>query len=370
MSNNSRWPEAWDQLVDRVNQDPNIQAFEEIDSFNGGRGAISSLKNLKTKEKFTCFTSHDSKHDGRMYFVYDDDYTIPVGRSVKGKRRRTQTLATVDELIDLFNKSYNSVSSENEMGVTESKQPIKLKTLLEGYAWERKPGKPLPTLSEVQEEYQRNLQEETEYKVAGRPVTLNKNGTEDQTKWTVTFANGKTEQYSSVISLIKPRPKLQEPRWQDNDGDGKWYEKGDDVNEDFEGGYGGNKRRRWDDKPGYSRGEWDDTYNFKRGNDVEANWPAEWNELVDSVNQDPNIEASEKIDYRAAISRLKNIETGEVWELIQPQQGDMYVAYRPEGRMSDYSVKTLEDLIASFKGVKQESVNLTENMRRFGTKNI
>ena len=71
---------------------------------------------------------------------------------------------------------------------------------------------------------------EEEYKVAGRPVTLNKNGTEDQTKWTVTFtATGKTSQYSDVISLIKPRPKLQDPRWQNNDGDDTWYEKGDDV---------------------------------------------------------------------------------------------------------------------------------------------
>ena len=248
----------------------------------------------------------------------------------------------------------------------------KLKDLLnESYAWERKTGKPLPTLSEVQAEYERNLQEETEYKVAGRPVKLNKNGSEEQTKWTVTFENGSEKQYSEVMSLIKPRPKLQEPRWQDNDGDGKWYEKGEDVNEDFEGGYGGNKRRRWDDKPGYSRGEWDDTYNFKRGNDVEANWPAEWNELVDSVNQDPNIEASEEIDYRAAISRLTNTQTGQIWELIQPQQGDMYVMYRPEGRFSDRNVKTLEDLIASFKqsdlGVAS---SVRENMRRFGTKNL
>ena len=371
MSNNSRWPEAWDQLVDRVNQDPNIQAFEEIDSSNGGRGAISSLKNLKTKEKFTCFTSRDSMHDGRMYFVYDDDYTIQVGRSVKGKRRRTETFKTVDELIEKFNQSYDGAAANDNLNVTEGKNTIKLKSLLEGYAWERKPGKPLPTLSEVQAEYEKNLTEETEYKVAGRPVKLNKNGSEDQTKWTVTFtATGKTAQYSDVISLISPRPKLQDPRWWDSDGDGKPYEPGDDVNEDFEGGYGGNKRRRWDDKPGYSRGEWDDTYKHKKQTDVEAKWPAEWNELVDSVNQDPNIEASEQIDYRAAISRLKNIETGEVWELIQPQQGNMYVAYKPEGRFSDHNVKTLEDLIASFKGVKQESVNLTESMRRYGTKNI
>ena len=112
---------------------------------------------------------------------------------------------------------------------------LKLKSLLgEGFAWERKDGKSLPTLAEVQAEYERNLKE-TEYKVSGRPVKLNKNGSEDQTKWTVTFtATGKTAQYSDVISLIKPRPEM-EPRWQDNDGDGKWYEKGDDVKEIKEG---------------------------------------------------------------------------------------------------------------------------------------
>ena len=33
---------------------------------------------------------------------------------------------------------------------------LKLKTLLEGYAWERKPGKGLPTLAEVQAEYEKN----------------------------------------------------------------------------------------------------------------------------------------------------------------------------------------------------------------------
>ena len=114
---------------------------------------------------------------------------------------------------------------------------LKLKSLLgEGFAWERKEGKPLPTLSEVQAEYERNLQEETEYKVSGRPVKLNKNGSEDQTKWTVTFtATGKTAQYSDVISLISPRPKLQDPRWWDSDGDGKPYEPGDDVKSIKEG---------------------------------------------------------------------------------------------------------------------------------------
>ena len=113
---------------------------------------------------------------------------------------------------------------------------LKLKLLLsEVYAWERKEGKPLPTLSEVQAEYEKNLTEETEYSVHGRPVTINKHGSEDQTKWTVTVTStGKTVQYHEIASLISPRPKLQ-PRWQDNDGDGKWYEKGDDVKEIKEG---------------------------------------------------------------------------------------------------------------------------------------
>lgn len=37
----------------------------------------------------------------------------------------------------------------------------KLKTLLEGFAWERKPGKPLPTLAEVQAEYEARMDGET-----------------------------------------------------------------------------------------------------------------------------------------------------------------------------------------------------------------
>lgn len=47
------------------------------------------------------------------------------------------------------------------------------------------------------------------YKVAGREVTIDKKGTNDQTKWTVTFIdNGKTSDYVDVVALITPRPKL------------------------------------------------------------------------------------------------------------------------------------------------------------------
>ena len=112
---------------------------------------------------------------------------------------------------------------------------LKLKTLLEGYAWERKADGSLPTLRDAIAVHEANIAE-SDYKVAGKAVTINKNGTEDQTKWEVTFTDSKkTVPYSDVIANIQPRPKMNEPRWQDNDGDGKWYEKGDDVKEIAEG---------------------------------------------------------------------------------------------------------------------------------------
>lgn len=48
---------------------------------------------------------------------------------------------------------------------------------------------------------------EANYKVAGKPVTLNKGKKSSGTDWTVTFKNGKTEPLSNVLSLIKPFPK-------------------------------------------------------------------------------------------------------------------------------------------------------------------
>jgi len=67
-------------------------------------------------------------------------------------------------------------------------------------------------------------------------VTIDKNGTEDQTKWKVKFTDSdKTVDYVDAVANITPRPKMNEPRWQDNDGDGKWYEPGDDVKEITEG---------------------------------------------------------------------------------------------------------------------------------------
>ena len=49
--------------------------------------------------------------------------------------------------------------------------------LLEGYAWERKPGQPLPTLSEVQAEYLRN---EAADAVKAKVAKLEKEGKTNQ----------------------------------------------------------------------------------------------------------------------------------------------------------------------------------------------
>ncbi len=52
----------------------------------------------------------------------------------------------------------------------------------------------------------KELKEEM-YKVAGKPVTLNKGEKADGTDWTVTFKNGKTTALADVLALIKPFPK-------------------------------------------------------------------------------------------------------------------------------------------------------------------
>jgi len=55
---------------------------------------------------------------------------------------------------------------------------------------------------------QSQIKVEQSFKVAGRPVKLNKGKKKNGTDWTVTFKNGKTVPLSDVLSLIKPLPKL------------------------------------------------------------------------------------------------------------------------------------------------------------------
>lgn len=134
----------------------------------------------------------------------------------------------------------------------------KLKDILsEAYAWERRPGKPLPTLAEVQAEYLRNeAANDAKAKVAklekeiadlkhqyysvsnlsperetqlrkqmgekGRELKRAKR--EDRTG--SAGYNPNPERKSPTSPSSKPQP-----RWQDNDGDGNWYEPGVDVKE-------------------------------------------------------------------------------------------------------------------------------------------
>jgi hypothetical protein len=161
----------------------------------------------------------------------------------------------------------------------------KLKDILsEAYAWERKPGRPLPTLAEVQAEYLRNeaadavkakvakLEKEIAdlkhqyYSVTNlspeREMQLRKQLGEKGRE----LKRAKREERSGAEGYkgnpLKKEPKdrsnakpdfldldkdgnteepmkdaahdmneADEPRWQDSDGDGKWYELGQDVNE-------------------------------------------------------------------------------------------------------------------------------------------
>ena len=149
----------------------------------------------------------------------------------------------------------------------------KLKDILsERYAWERKPGKPLPTLAEVQAEYLRNEadkpdfldldndgNEEESMKLAARQADQANPLEAEIAKLEKEIADIKHQYYS--VSNLSPERESQlrkqlgekgrelkrkkreqrtgtsgykkeskEPRWQDNDGDGKWYEP-EDINE-------------------------------------------------------------------------------------------------------------------------------------------
>jgi len=161
----------------------------------------------------------------------------------------------------------------------------KLKTLLEGFAWERKPGKPLPTLAEVQAEYEKNeavSQSDADkrwntdpiqmsmrkYTMPADSVLASSMSTPQKApsnfyreKITALEAQRKqlefdmeqeaepeggpiADYYGEALMHIDDqiaaiRKKMstnessdgnsEETRWQDNDGDGKWYEPGDDV---------------------------------------------------------------------------------------------------------------------------------------------
>ena len=98
-----------------------------------------------------------------------------------------------DDFMQHYRKTYRTVNSNfgTEAG-EEFKKIVKAK---------------FNSMSEELEEATIN-ETEVEYKVAGRPVTLNRGEKSDGTDWTVTFKNGKTTALADVLALIKPEPEL------------------------------------------------------------------------------------------------------------------------------------------------------------------
>ena len=122
----------------------------------------------------------------------------------------------------------------------------KLKDILsEAYAWERKPGKALPTLAEVQAEYLRNeAANDAKAKVAKLEKEIadlkhqyysDKNLTDEKSQKLRKqlgekgreLKRAKREDKTGSAGYKNSKPE----RWQDDDGDGNWYEPGDDVKE-------------------------------------------------------------------------------------------------------------------------------------------
>lgn len=115
----------------------------------------------------------------------------------------------------------------------------KLKSLLEGFAWERKDGKPLPTLAEVQAEYEANQKADESIDESAAYDDASENELASYISKLSTELRNETD--PAKIKLIKQdiadvkqklaNKKDSSPRWQDDDGDGKWYEPGVDVKE-------------------------------------------------------------------------------------------------------------------------------------------
>lgn len=138
----------------------------------------------------------------------------------------------------------------------------KLKTLLEGFAWERKPGKPLPTLAEVQAEYEKNkavshsneslddVSEESNpvkakiaklekelanvnhqyYKDSNLSAEKSKQLRKKMGDLGRELKRAKREDKTGSAGYQKTsKTGTTEPRWWDSDGDGNPYEPGDDV---------------------------------------------------------------------------------------------------------------------------------------------
>ena len=106
---------------------------------------------------------------------------------------------------------------------------IKLKSMLkEGFAWERKADGSLPTLKDTTAAHAHKIQKEAAYE------NLTRNELADYVgKLSVELKNetnpDKIKLIKQDIEEVKAKLKEKGARWQDSDGDGKWYEPGQDV---------------------------------------------------------------------------------------------------------------------------------------------
>lgn len=133
----------------------------------------------------------------------------------------------------------------------------KLKDILsEAYAWERRPGRPLPTLAEVQAEYLRNeAADAVKAKIAKLEKEIadlkhqyysDKNLTAEKSQKLRKqlgekgreLKRAKREERTGSAGYKNSKPE----RWQDDDGDGIWYEPGVDVKENVNEGASFQKR--------------------------------------------------------------------------------------------------------------------------------
>jgi hypothetical protein len=111
---------------------------------------------------------------------------------------------------------------------------LKLKALLEGYAWERKADGSLPTLRDAIATHRTNLSEsekslsDLEYAVKQHEQD---NHVYDKTKLTNIYNQLSDMDQKTAKTKFSKYFGSAEPRWQDSDGDGKWYEPGQDVAE-------------------------------------------------------------------------------------------------------------------------------------------
>ena len=286
----------------------------------------------------------------------------------------------------------------------------KLKELLsESYAWDKKPGKPLPTLSEVQAEYERKIAKqrvseshndlgvtepyhvEISVRDAKRAMDMITNvpmlrgalnrgiittygsnvyATENQTMFRMlmdVLEHAKIELSSSSANVDDPEYVWKEeakPDFIDLDKDGDTEEPMRDA------------AKEMNEAGKFYRGSIhnDEPFDFRDDKPMrpKLSTPAEWDKLMDRVNNDPRFETYTGVDgYQIKDTKGNNL----IWQLYPGKSGLVWKGIGRESAQFPHprQFSDVAELIKNFyevTGLVKENVNLGETMRRFGTKNI